>query len=129
VDASKKSPEGSKLTPEARALAETLLHHLKGVRRARGSEDLNIAACLVTYGDLCERAGVSHLKPEVGRYLREIAKWCHENGWPPVNALAVNYDTRKPGGGYDAAPGCSLVNWLDQVSACVTFEDYPDVVS
>jgi hypothetical protein len=126
VDAPKESPEGSKLTPEARALARTLLQHRKEVERG---EDPSIDACLITYADLCERAGVSHLKPEVGRYLREIAQWCHENGWPPLNALAVNHGTRKPGHGYDGAPGCSLARWPDQAAACASFEDYPDVVS
>jgi hypothetical protein len=117
------------LTPEAQALAQTLLRHRKGVWRARGGEELNVDACLITYGDLCDRAGVSQVKPAVGGYLREIAQWCHANGWPPLNALAVNYDTRRPGRGYDAAPGCSLAQWADQVRACVDFPGYPDAVS
>jgi hypothetical protein len=99
------------------------------VSLARGGEEVNLDGCLITYGDLCERAGVSHLKPDVGRYLREIAQRCHENGWPPLNALAVNYDTRRPGRGYDTAPGCSLVDWPEQVKACVDFTGYPDAVS
>jgi hypothetical protein len=121
VDASEKS-----LSPEARALAQTLVLHRKEVARAGGAEDVNLDACLITYADLCERAGVSHLKSEIGRYLREIAQWCHENRWPPLNALAVNYDTRKPGRGYDRAPGCSLFDWPEQVRACLGFPGYPD---
>jgi hypothetical protein len=117
------------LTPEARALAETLLRRLRDARRRTGGKDADLEACLIAYGDLCERAGISHLKPEVGRYLREIAQWSHDNGWPPLNALAVNHETRKPGHGYDGAPGCSLAGWPDQVSACVSFKGYPDVVS
>jgi hypothetical protein len=113
------------MSPEAQNLAQALLdHHRRICGLQRGSLD----SCLIAYGDLCEQAGLSHLKQNVGRWLREIAEWCHDNGWPPLNALAVNHDTRKPGRGYDLAPGCSLARWQDDVTACIGFANYPDAI-
>jgi len=65
----------------------------------------------------------------MGKYLREIAEWCQVSGWPPLNALAVNHDTQRPGRGYGGAPGCSLERWQDEVTACIRFADYPDIIS
>ena len=115
------------MSPEAKALAQALLDHHRQV--CRPDKQATIESCLITYGALCERAEVAHLKAVAGRYLREVAQWCHENGWPPLNALAVNQETRKPGHGYDGAPDCSLARWPDQAAACASFEDYPDAVS
>jgi hypothetical protein len=112
------------MSPEAQKLAQALLdHHRKFCRLQSASLD----SCLIAYGDLCEQAGLSHLKPNVGEFLREIAQWCHDNGWPPLNALAVNHDTHRPGRGYGSAPGCSLERWQDDVAACIDFADYPAV--
>jgi len=77
---------------------------------------------------LCERAGLSHLARDVGPFLREIAEWCHDSGWPPINSLAVNYATRMPGQGYDKAPGCTFLRWPEEVAACIEFVGYPDAV-
>jgi len=114
------------MTAEARALARALLDHRRRVSVAGQSRDSE--SCAISYGHLCERAGLPHLKPTVGKYLREIAEWCHDNGWPPLNALAVNHETRRPGRGYDGAPGCSRERWEDDVIACINFADYPDVI-
>jgi hypothetical protein len=117
------------MTFEARALAQALLDHHKRSCRPLRKATPNIESCLITYGSLCEEAGLPHLKPTIGIYLREIAQWCHENGWPPLNSLAVNHESHRPGRGYNAAPGCNLERWSDQVSACVSFADYPDAIS
>jgi hypothetical protein len=114
------------MTSEARVLAQALLDHHQKVCPGHGESTLNVDSCVITYGELCERGGVPHLKPTVGKFLREIAQWCDENGWPPLNSLAVNHDTRKPGQGYDGAPGCSLEHWPHEVAACVKFQRYPD---
>jgi len=114
------------MTAEARALARALLDYRGRVSAAGQSPDPEF--CIITYGDLCERAGLPHLKPTVGKYLREIAEWCHDNGWPPLNALAVNHETRRPGRGYDGAPGCRRERWEEDVIACINFADYPDVI-
>lgn len=116
------------MTREAQLLAQTLLNHHKTVCRSR-AQTLSIESCLIPYGDLCESAGMPHLKNTVGKFLREIAEWCSEKGWPPLNALAVNHATGMPGRGYDDAPGCSLDHWREQVTACVYFLDYPETVS
>ena len=117
------------MSPEARALAQALLDHRKRVCGPRRGMDFNLDACLIPYGELCQHAGISHLKPSVGKFLREIAQWCHENGWPPLNSLAVNHQTRRPGQGYNGAPGCSLEHWLDQARDCIAFDGYPYVIS
>ena len=116
------------MSPEAQKLAQALLDHRKvcGLQRQAGP---SVDSCLITYGDLCERAGLPHLKPAVGRYLREVAQWCRDNGWPPLNALAVNHDTKTPGRGYDRAPGCNRETWRDEVAAAINFSGYPDFIS
>jgi hypothetical protein len=116
------------MSPEAKALAQALLDHHKKKCRPGSEASPSIDSCILAYGDLCEAAGLSHLKPSAGKYLREIAQWCHGNGWPPLNALAVNHDSRRPGRGYDGAPGCSLERWHDDVAACITCADYPDLI-
>ena len=116
------------MTREAQLLAQALLNHHKTVCRSP-AQTLSIESCLIPYGDLCESAGMAHLKNTAGKFLREIAEWCREKGWPPLNALAVNHATRMPGRGYDDAPGCSLDRWREQVAACIQFLDYPDTVS
>jgi hypothetical protein len=116
------------MTPEARALTQILLAHHKQHCRSQDRVTGVTGSCLIAYGDLCERAGLPHLKPTAGKFLREIAQRCHENGWPPLNSLVVNQETRKPGHGYDRAPGCSLKKWRDQVAACVSFSGYPDTL-
>jgi len=116
------------VSPEAGALAQELLDHHKRFGRAPTNNGTNLESRLLSYGDLCERAGLAHLKPMVGKWLREIALWCHENGWPLLNALAVNYKTLRPGCGYGDAPGCSSDRWRDQVTACMRFKGYPGKV-
>lgn len=113
------------MTPEARALAQALLDRRQTFRRSRSDQGIPIESCLISYGDLCKNAGLPHLTPTVGKFLREIAGWCHDNGWPPLNSLAVNHQTRIPGLGYDAAPGCHLKSWRDEVEACIDFDGYP----
>jgi hypothetical protein len=117
------------MSPEARKLAQALLDHHKQVCRPQTEAGSCVDSCLVTYGDLCERAGLPHQKPNVGKFLREVAQWCLDNGWPPLNALAVNHNTGKPGHGYDGAPGCSLAQWEDEAMACIKFGTYPALVS
>ncbi|MCE9638111.1 MAG: hypothetical protein K8T90_20610 [Planctomycetes bacterium] len=82
-------------------------------------------ACVVTYGDLCERAGCPEVTRGVGQFLGEVAAWCGENGYPPLNALAVNQDSRMPGDSYDVAVNCSLLGWPNEVRACIDFRGYP----
>ena len=117
------------MSPEAQRLAQALLDHQRKVYRTHSDECFNVVSCVITYGDLCAQAALPHLKATVGQYLREIAEWCHHNRWPPLNALAVNHDTLRPGRGYDGAPGCSLERWDDEATACIKFADYPDRVA
>jgi hypothetical protein len=115
------------MSPEARAVAQVLLDHHRQVC-LRPGEAPSVDAAVLPYGVLCERAGLADFARAVGPLLREIAAWCHENGWPPINSLAVNYATRMPGPGYDKAPGCSLQRWPEEVGACMEFLGYPATV-
>jgi len=56
-------------------------------------------------------------------FLYEIAQWCDEHGWPPLNALVINEERGYPGDGYSKAPGCH--EWVDDVKHVVAFPDYP----
>jgi len=115
------------MSPEARAIAQALISH----RREIGPKlnlDVSPDSFTITYGELCERVGLPDLKLVVGKFLREVAEWCYGNGWPPLNALAVNHETRTPGRGYDRAPGCSLAGWRNELAACLAFSGYPERV-
>lgn len=81
-------------------------------------------SALITYKELCERAGVPNLTRHVGTILAEIAERCQKRGLPPINSLAVNAKTKKPGPGYRGAAGCSEENWKDEVGACLS-RKYP----
>ena len=116
------------MSPEAEALAQALLDQHKDVCRQPGAPS-SVDSCLVTYGELCSRARVPYLTHKVGHFLQQVAHWCEENGWPPINALAVNQETRMPGGGYDGAPGCNLLEWPTEVKACIEFRGYPGKVT
>jgi hypothetical protein len=117
------------MSPEAQKLAQALLDHHRNVCRFHKTTDPSTESCLIVYGDLCEQSDLSHLKAIVGKVLREVAQWCHDNGWPPLNALAVNHDTGRPGRGYNSAPGCSRDRWEDEVRACINFAGYPNSIS
>ena len=111
------------MKPQAKALLEVLLRHHS--QTCTGSLVPPREACLITYGDLCERAGMQGQTRVVGPLLREIAEWCSTRGYPPINALVVNRETRIPGDNYDQAPGCHLLNWPQDVDACIAFRSYP----
>lgn len=114
------------MTPIARALTYALLEHHRDVCVPHTFRPPIIDQCLITYGDLCERAGQSGIARSVGRFLQEVAEWCAQNGWPPLNSLAVNKDSRMPGDNYNVAPGCSLLGWPTEAAKCIEFGGYPD---
>lgn len=112
------------MTPVAQALARELLnHHAQACRPGRRHEE-----CVIAYRPLCRQAGFPDIERGVGRYLGEIATWCAERQWPPLNSLAVNGDTHIPGFGYDDADLCAMAQWPAQVRECIDFEGYPDAV-
>jgi hypothetical protein len=123
------------MTEEARVLARELLRRHEQICRqlmVHEPEDVTdgmIDRSLIAYGLLCDRAGVPFLTHGVGQFLGEVAEWCDEHGWPPLNALAVNSETGTPGEGYDEAAGCALFRWPDEVRRCIAFGCYPSSVS
>lgn len=119
------------MTGEARALANILLDHHRRICQPRAlTRNYDVHECTITYGNLCEAASVPWLTHAVGPFLDEIAKWCHANGYPPLNSLAVNAGTRVPGEGYDGAGGgiCSDLRWPQEVASCIAFTGYPRAV-
>lgn len=111
----------AEIRDEAVAMANVLLKHHKALRPGQ-----NFETCLMPYGKLCELANAPWLTQNPGPFLCDIAEWCKTSGWPPLNALAVRADTRRPGDGYDKAPGCSLIDWAREAQACLDFREYPD---
>src|ERR1700693_1175821 len=105
---------------ESRALANALLDRHRTICRTLGRrgpgdvDDDGIKASVVSYGDLCERAGLGRNFARPSKdFLYEIAQWCDEHDWPPLNALAVNEQSGYPGEGYSNAPGCA--DWPEDV--------------
>ena len=106
-------------------IASALLDHHATVCVPHTRRPPEIDQCVITYGDLCTKAGVPGLVQGVGRYLQEIAEWCVDSGWPPINSLAVNSESRMPGDSYDEAPECNLMTWPDEAANCISFAGYP----
>lgn len=119
------------LSKVATALSEILFDHHRSATALHppGQKQFSIKKYLISYGELCERAGVPHLTRDVGTYLGEVADWCAARGWPAINSLAVQADSRMPGVGYDGAGDglCSLVNWEEEVTQCIRFSKYHEV--
>jgi len=113
------------MRPESVAMARELLAHHQHMCDSRNGRIPHRDECTITYGDLCSRAGVPFLTRNPGPFLLEIARWCQINGWPPINALAVNGETRVPGYNYDVAPGCDLLQWPRDVDAVIACQLYP----
>jgi hypothetical protein len=80
---------------------------------------------LLTIDRLCARAGMPEYTGSVAVSLVKVARWCADRGWPPLNALAVNKETGKPGAYYRLAAGCTVLGWRDEVAACLAFDGYP----
>jgi hypothetical protein len=114
------------LSPEAAALCQVLLNHQRAMVGAE--HRLPFQDCLITYRDLCDEAEVPMLTDCINGSLWEIAEFCAENDWPPLNALVVNARTREPHKSYNKAPGCSLNGWRDEAQRCLEFLYYPDLV-
>jgi len=55
---------------------------------------------LITYGDLCERAGNIVLPINCADYLGDLSVICYENDMPLISVMVVNSDKYKPGGGF-----------------------------
>jgi len=113
------------MSPIGQALCNTLLAHQRSVCRPTGIRPADVPAYVITYSQLCHRAGFPEAVRSVGYLLRQVAQWCLENHWPPLNALAVSRDTGLPWIGYGETPGCSIMNWLDEAAACIAFTGYP----
>jgi hypothetical protein len=124
----------TEVSAEARAVANVLLaQHREVCRRVKisieDSSDDVVNECTLTYGTVCERAKMLHLTHIVGRFMEEVAQWCADNGWPPLNSLAVNAESWIPGGGYDGAGGiCDQCLWPQQVRECIKFRKYPRTI-
>jgi hypothetical protein len=116
------------MKPVASAICDQLLQHQRNIREAIAGDQLSCSnrECLISYGELCQRAGYPQVTESVGAHLQQIADWCRENGWPPLNALAVNASTGMPGDGYNIPLNCDSSRWWEQANAALLFEGYPE---
>jgi hypothetical protein len=113
------------MKPESRALGQALLDHHKLVTKTHPPGKKILASkYTIQYGVLCSQAAMPHLVRIVGTFLGEIAQWCADCGYPPLNALAVN-ESGVPGVGYDGAGGFKASHWDDDAEKCVRFVTYP----
>lgn len=113
------------MQPESRALLSALLAHHRQVCLPPGTRVFDISQRVISYGQLCQAAQVPWLVRNVGRYLLEIAEWCEQHHYPPLNSLAVNAESLVPGDSYDGAGNFQLANWPADVERCLTFPGYP----
>ena len=116
------------MSPVAQAICNVLLSHHRDVCTSHRHRAVIVDRCVITYGELCRRAGCPDIAHGVGPHLQEVAEWCSVNGWPPLNSLAVNQESRMPGDGYDGAPGCNLNAWPTEAEACIVFDGYPEEI-
>jgi hypothetical protein len=116
------------MKPESEAMLQALLdwHNYHCVELAQTQRE----ECIVPYGVMCENAGVPHLTHACSPFLYEVAEWCvaFRPPLPPINALAVNAETRIPGNAYNEAPGCHSANWEDEVREVIACRRYPRTV-
>ena len=115
------------MRPETIRLAAVLLECHGRIRAAHKTAKTVTQHDLIPYKKLCERAGVPEITRVVGNFLGELAKWCQQQGLPPLNSLAINGEELKPGSGYDGAAGCSEINWWNEVQDCIS-SDYPPII-
>jgi len=113
--------------PAVRLANELLKHHRRYRRDSKSVNQKAVEKTIITYKDLAQRAKTAWRG--IGRPLGEIAEWCDDEGWPPLNALAVNGKTREPGPEYDGAANCHSASWCMDVRAVISFKGYPPKVS
>ncbi len=112
-----------------RALANALLRkHAAAVETYPVGKTIARNNYLISYGDLCAVAKVPVSPLAIGPYLSEIAEWCRDEQFPPLNALAVNATTKQPGSSYNGAGGFKFASWPTDVEACVRWTKYPPSV-
>lgn len=113
----------------AEALFQKLLDLFWLVKSSHGSQPFQLypKGSLISYSTLCRQAGVPFMTQSAGGPLEEVASYCEHNHWPPINALAVNRESRYPGEGYFSAPGCSRTvdGWVEDVGRVLAFDQYP----
>lgn len=107
----------------ARALYAELLSHHQAVCIQHGCPVV-IDACLITYDQLVERSCVPISPQSIGAFLWEIGAYCSDRGWPPLNALAVNRQTRMPLEWIGDALGFPRMEWSTEVERCIYFRGY-----
>ncbi|HUI90830.1 MAG TPA: hypothetical protein VLX68_01155 [Chitinivibrionales bacterium] len=113
---------------KTKKILNVLLEHHKLTCISNKFSEVPITTFLITYGKLQKKTGIAINLYSIGPYLDDIATWCFENGYPPLNALAVNSASQEPGEGYDLAEGCSTETWEIDVERVIEYRGYPTVV-
>jgi hypothetical protein len=111
-------------------LAEAVYRILR-VRPASPEPCITYAELARTLRDVSEAfETISHRSRELYVALVEVGQECRQLGLPPLPALVVRADTRRPGAGYHAPPaagvsrGESGAAWRDDLEA-VKRTEYP----
>ena len=84
------------------ATMQALLCHVWRCRDVGVAEAAEIfpAGYLISYKGLIELGPLALIPVQMGTVLRGVGAWCVENDWPPLAALVVNAEKRRPGRGY-----------------------------
>lgn len=77
-------------------------HTLRGRKAYRLLRKCAKQGRFITYGELAAAQGLHHRSARW--FLGVIQEFMREQGLPPLQALCVRKDTRKPGAGYAGSP-------------------------
>lgn len=116
------------MSDRAVKLANALLQHQRRFRREpKNVNQKSVEKAIIAYQAIGTNAHIGWR--DIGQPLRDIAEWCDEQGWPPLNSLAVNNKTHEPSKEYDGAGNFQLAQWCYDVRKCIGFSGYPKKVT
>ncbi len=114
------------------ATAQALLCHVWRCRDVGAPERAEMfpAGFLISYKGLIEFGPLALIPVQMGRVLRGVGAWCAENDWPPLPALVVNAERRRPGRGYYTVTSSArdALGWrVEDVRRCLEARELPRV--
>ena len=106
------------------ATMQALLCHVWRCRDVGVAETAEMfpAGWLISYKGLIEFGPLALIPVQMGQVLRGVGAFCAQNDWPPLPALVVNAEKRRPGRGYyvGEASAQDVVGWrVEDFRRCV----------